>query len=209
MTIHPVTAATIEHGSVLVVDGQDRRSGNERAGSCGARVVDGRGLHLYPGMINAATNVGLSEISSLRDSVDLDEIGMFNPELRAEVAFNPSSEHIEVTRASGITTVISLPGTGGGGGFGPNASPTVITGQGALMHLEGWTWEEMAVRPSAVMDMVFPQIQMVPARYASLFPGVPRTYQEEEKQYTGAAEGDEPVFRGCSPLPKSESGWRA
>ncbi len=75
-------------------------------------MVDGRGLQLYPGMINAATNVGLAEIESLRDTIDLDEVGTFNPELRAEIAFNPSSEHVEVTRASGITSVITLPGSG-------------------------------------------------------------------------------------------------
>ncbi len=182
VTVHPVTATVLEHGSVLVVAGKIAEVGTNVQAPAGARVVDGHGLHLYPGLINAATNVGLSEISSLRDSVDLDEIGMFNPELRAEVAFNPSSEHVDVTRASGITMVISLPGTGGGG-FGRNASSNVITGQGALMHLEGWTWEEMALKPSAVMDMDFPQIQMMPARYASFFPGTPRTYQEEEKQY--------------------------
>ncbi len=182
ITVHPVTAPAIEHGSVLVVAGKIAEVGTNVQAPPNARLVDGHGLHLYPGLINAATNVGLSEISSLRDSVDLDEMGMFNPELRAEVAFNPSSEHIDVTRASGITTVISLPGSGGGG-FGRNASPTVITGEGALMHLEGWTWEEMAVRPSAVMDMDFPQIQMIPERYAAFFPGAPRTYEEEEKRY--------------------------
>ncbi len=182
VTVHPVTAAVIEHGAVLVVDGKIAEVGTSVHVPSGTRVVDGHGLQLYPGMINAATNVGLSEISSLRDTVDLDEIGTFNPELRAEIAFNPSSEHIDVTRASGITTVISLPGSGGGG-FGRSASASVITGQGALMHLEGWTWEEMAVKPSAVMDMDFPQIRMVPAQYAAFVPGGARTYQQVEKDY--------------------------
>ena len=181
VVVHPVTAPAIEHGSVLVLNGKIADVGANIQSPSGARVVDGQGLQLYPGLINAATNVGLSEISSLRDTVDLDEIGLFNPELRAEVAFNPSSAHVDVTRAAGITTVVSLPGTGGG--FGRNASPNVITGQGALMHLEGWTWEEMAVKPSAVMDMDFPQIRMIPAEYAAFIPGGVRTYQEEEKQY--------------------------
>src|SRR5579884_500740 len=114
VTVHPVTSAVMEHGSVLIRDGKIADVGANLSAPSGARVIDGHGLHLYPGLINAATNVGLSEISSLRDTVDLDEIGMFNPELRAEIAFNPSSEHIAVTRASGITTVVSLPGTGGG-----------------------------------------------------------------------------------------------
>ncbi len=183
VTVHPVTAPDIQNGSVLVVDGKIGEIGATITAPSGVRVVDGHGMHLYPGMINAATNVGLSEISAIRDSVDLDEVGLFNPELRAEIAFNPSSEHIEVTRASGITSVISLPGSGAnfaglGGGDG-----TVITGQGALMHLEGWTWEDMAVKPSAVMDVDFPQIQMVPHQFVALL-GLPqRSYSEVEREY--------------------------
>ena len=180
VTIHPVTGPDVANGSVLVVDGKIAEVGPQATAKTGVREIDGHGLQLYPGLINAATNVGLEEISALRDTVDLDEIGTFNPELRAEIAFNPSSEHIEVTRASGITTIISLPGSGARGFRG---SGTVITGQGALMHLEGWTWEDMAVKPRAVMDMLFPEIVTIPPQYAAFFPGQARPYTEEERQY--------------------------
>ncbi len=184
VTIHPVTAPEIKNGSVLVVDGKIADVGTTIAEQgAGVRVVDGHGLDLYPGLINAATNVGLSEISSLRDTVDLDEVGLFNPELRAEIAYNPSSEHIEVTRASGISTVISLPGSGSSGFGRAGSEATIIAGQGALMHLEGWTWEEAAVKPSAVMDMLFPQIQTIPRQFAAFLGTAPRTYTELEKEY--------------------------
>src|SRR6476659_9016886 len=78
VTIHPVTASEIANGSVLVVEGKIAEVGTKLGTRAGARVVDGRGLHLYPGLINAATNVGLSEISAVRDTVDLDEIGLYN-----------------------------------------------------------------------------------------------------------------------------------
>ena len=65
-------------------------------------------MHVYPGMIDSATEMGLSEISSVRETVDTGELGKFNPQLRAEIAINPASEHIPVTRANGITTVITL-----------------------------------------------------------------------------------------------------
>jgi imidazolonepropionase-like amidohydrolase len=53
------------------------------------------------------------------------------------------------------------------------------------MHLDGWTWEDMAVKPSAVMDMLFPQIQSGGGRGGfAAFLGTPtRTYAEEERQY--------------------------
>ncbi len=183
VTVHPITAPDMPNSSVLVIDGKIAEIGSHLAARAGARVVDGQGLHLYPGMINAATNVGLVEIEALRDTVDLDEIGNFNPELRAEVAFNPSSEHIEVTRASGITSVITLPGSGSRGGRNGGGG-SIITGQGALMHLDGWTWEEMAVKPSAVMEMEFPQVQSSMPRQLAAMMGTPTaTYQEQEKQY--------------------------
>jgi imidazolonepropionase-like amidohydrolase len=182
VTVHPITAPEIPNSSVLVIDGKIADIGPHLSAHQGARIIDGRGLHLYPGLINAATNVGLAEIESLRDTVDLDEIGTFNPELRAEVAFNPSSEHVEVTRASGITSVITLPGSGSRGGRGGGGS--VITGQGALMHLDGWTWEEMAVKRGAVLEMVFPQLQSnAPRQFAALLGAPAVSFQEQEKQY--------------------------
>src|SRR4051795_6448555 len=183
VTIHPVTSGDIANGSVLVIDGKIAEVGTKVGARSGARVVDGHGLHLYPGLINAATNVGLSEISAVRDTVDLDEIGIYNPELRAEVAFNPSSEHVEVTRASGITSVVSLPGSGGRGTRRGAGGTTMISGQGAVMHLDGWTWEGMAVKRGAMMDMLFPQIQAAPRQFAAVAGGPVRTYTDEEKQY--------------------------
>lgn len=179
--VHPVVGSEIHNGAVLVLDGKIAEVGAHLTTRGGVRVVDAHGLQLYPGLINAATNVGLEEIESLRDTIDLDEIGNFNPELRAEVAFNPSSEHIDVTRASGITTVVSLPGSGSRGGR--SGGGTIIAGQGAVMHLEGWTWEDMAVRPSAVMDMVFPEIQSGGRGFTALLGGTTRTYAEREKEY--------------------------
>jgi imidazolonepropionase-like amidohydrolase len=183
VAIHPVTSGEITNGSVLVLDGKIAEIGTKIGARAGARVVDGHVLHLYPGLINAATNVGLSEISAVRDTVDLDEIGTYNPELRAEVAFNPSSEHVEVTRASGITSVVSLPGSGSRGLRRGAGGGTLISGQGAVMHLDGWTWEGMAVKRGAVMDLLFPQIQAAPREFAALAGGPVRTFADEEKQY--------------------------
>jgi imidazolonepropionase-like amidohydrolase len=183
VTVHPVTGPNLENGSVLVVDGKIEEVGRKVAPRSGVRVIDGKGMHLYPGMINAATNVGLAEIEAVHDTVDLNEIGEFNPQLRAEIAFNPSSEHVPVVRAAGITSLIALPSDGSRGGRGGAGS--VITGQGALMHLDGWTWEEMAVRPSAVMEMLFPEIR-APRNpfFAAISTAAPaRTFQDEERQY--------------------------
>lgn len=150
--IHPITSADIDNGSLLVKDGRIAAFGAKVAAPKGVRVVEGKGLHVYPGIIDSATQIGLAEISSVRESVDTNELGNFNPQLRALIAVNPASEHIPVTRANGITMAITMPGGG------------IIGGQASLIHLDGWTWEEMAVKPSAAMVMRYPTLEAVSGR---------------------------------------------
>lgn len=109
VTIHPVSGPDIPNGSILVEDGRIVDLGPKIATRRDVRVIDGKGLHAYPGMIDSATEIGLSEIGSIRETNDVGEIGQFNPQLRALIAVNPESEHMLVTRANGITSVITLP----------------------------------------------------------------------------------------------------
>jgi imidazolonepropionase-like amidohydrolase len=51
------------------------------------------------------------------------------------------------------------------------------------MHLDGWTWEDMAVKPSAVMDVLFPQTPSTPPQFAVFFGAPPRSYQDQEREY--------------------------
>jgi imidazolonepropionase-like amidohydrolase len=146
-TVHPVSGADLANGSILVVNGKIAEIGVKVAAPKGVRVVDAKGLHVYPGLIDSGTQMGLSEVGSVRETADTTEVGDFNPQLRAIIAINPASEHIPVVRANGITTVVSTPSGG------------VLSGQSALIHLDGWTWEEMEVRRSAAMVLNFPAME--------------------------------------------------
>jgi imidazolonepropionase-like amidohydrolase len=156
VTVHPISGAEIKNTSVLVEDGKIKDIGEKITAAKGIKAIDGKGLHIYPGMIDSGTSVGMAEIPSVRETVDTGELGEFMPQLRALIAINPSSEHIPVVRANGISSVISLPGGGGGGGRGGGGGGQVIAGQAALVHLDGWTWEDMAVIRSAGMQVTFP-----------------------------------------------------
>jgi imidazolonepropionase-like amidohydrolase len=188
-TVHPVASAEIQNGSVLVRDGKIVGVGRNLAAPKGTRIVEGKGLHVYPGMIDSGTQLGLAEISSVRESVDTGEIGKFDPQLRAEVAINPSSEHIPVARANGITAAITLPMASGGDGGGRRGGGggSIITGQAALVHLDGWTWEEMDVKKSAAMAMRFPSIISGGGRFGGgdLPPDIAArfSYTETKKNY--------------------------
>lgn len=146
-TVHPVSGPEIANGSVLVVDGKIAGVGANIAAPKGVRVLNVRGLHVYPGMIDSATQLGLTEIGAVDMTNDTSDIGDFNPQLRAVIAVNPASEHIPVTRANGITAAIAAP------------EGSLISGQAALIRLDGWTWEQMAAAPSAAMMLTFPTIQ--------------------------------------------------
>jgi len=72
---------------------------------------------------------------------------------------------------------------GGGGGFGRGGGGSIITGQAALVHLDGWTWEEMEIKKSAGMGMRFPIIPAMNGRFGGAdFPGA-KTFTESKKDY--------------------------
>jgi imidazolonepropionase-like amidohydrolase len=144
VTVHPVAGPDIAATSVLVRDGLVADIAPKIAAPKGMKVIDGKGLHLYPGMIDSATTLGLAEIGAVKETNDIAEIGDFNPQLRSLIAVNPSSEHIPVARANGITSAIAIPSGG------------IIAGQVGLMHLDGWTWEDMDIKRSAAMHLRFP-----------------------------------------------------
>jgi imidazolonepropionase-like amidohydrolase len=146
-TVHTMAGAPIENGSVLVRNGKIIGVGKNLAAPKDVRVIDAKGMHVYPGMIDSGTEVGLVEINSVNATIDTTEIGKFNPELVALTAVNPESEHIPITRVNGITTVATMP------------EGQLIAGQVSLMHLAGWTTDEMGVKPRAGLHIIFPSIQ--------------------------------------------------
>jgi hypothetical protein len=77
--------------------------------------------------------------------------------LKALSAVNPESEHFPVVRANGITSVMTFPASGGRGGRGGGGSQ-YISGQAALIHMDGWTWEDMEINRSAAMHLIYPSI---------------------------------------------------
>lgn len=145
-TVHPVSGAPIEKGVVLFDGGKIVAIGAEVAIPEKAVKIDVAGKHVYPGLINADGDLGLVEINSVRASIDTSETGQINPNVKAQVAFNPDSEIVPVTRANGI--LLSLASPAGG----------LITGQSALIQLDGWTYEDMTLRAPIGMHISWPRV---------------------------------------------------
>lgn len=155
--VYPVTAKEMKGMCVLVKDGKIAEISPKIVPPKGMKVVDGKGLRVYPGMIDSDTSLGLQEIESVRETVDTGELGEFMPQLRALVAVNPASEHFGVVRVNGITSVMTFPGGGGGGGRGGGRGQS-IAGQAALIHTDGMTWEDMEISRSAAVQLTFPSV---------------------------------------------------
>jgi imidazolonepropionase-like amidohydrolase len=147
-----VSGADIENGTLVIRGGRIEALGASGvAVPAGAEEIDGRGLSVYPGMMDAGTNMGLAEISSVSATVDTTEVGELNPNAQAIYAINPHSAHVDVTRVAGVTSVVSMPQGG------------VISGQAAVINLNGTTPREMALIPTAALVVTFPRVVAAPA----------------------------------------------
>ena len=82
-TIHTVTGGLIENGTILFANGLITAVGADLEIPDGTRVVDATGKHIYPGLIDAYSTVGIAEIGAVGVSNDINELGDFNPTCRA------------------------------------------------------------------------------------------------------------------------------
>jgi imidazolonepropionase-like amidohydrolase len=165
----------IDDGTLIIGDGKIAAVGANVEVPAGAQVIDAKGLQVYPGLFDPITQMGLSEISAVSATVDTTETGNYNSDVVAATAVFPSSEHIPVTRASGITEVLVVPGSGGfasGGGRG------VLGGQASAINLSGWTIDEMLIKKNAAMTLYWPEIETRTFDFA--------TFSRKEKPYSEA-----------------------
>jgi imidazolonepropionase-like amidohydrolase len=145
-TLVPVVGPKVPNGTVVIRDGKIAAAGAGITVPAGATVIDGSGLFIYPGMIDSGTRLGLVEISSVPGGQDTQELGQFNPQDDVLSAVNPHSEHIGITRANGVTSVIT------------SAEGGLIQGTAALIDMDGWTPDEMAESGRVAMVMTYPRV---------------------------------------------------
>ena len=154
--IFTLAGETIDDGTIIIRDGKIAAVGAQVTVPQGAQVIDAKGLQVYPGLFDSVTQMGLREIGAVSATVDTTETGSFNPDVIAATAVSPSSEHIPVTRAAGITEVLAVPASGG---FDSGGLQGVIGGQASAIQLAGWTIEDMLLKKSAAMVVNWPRFE--------------------------------------------------
>jgi imidazolonepropionase-like amidohydrolase len=178
-TIHTMAGKDIDNGSILVRNGKIVGVGQNLTAPKDVKVIDGKGMQVYPGMIDSGSTVGIQEISAVTESNDVSEIGKFDPQIRAFVAVNPDSEHIPVVRANGITAVLAMPGGGGRRGAGGGQ---LIGGNASLIRLDGWTTEDLDIKGAAAMHLTIPTISGGGGRGGGDGGGFTRASYEQQRQ---------------------------
>lgn len=143
--VHPVNAEAIEEGTLIFDNGRIVELGHRIAPPDGAEVIDLEGQHVYPSLIESYSHLGLSEISSVRATLDMSETGSINPNVSAHVSVNPDSELLPVTRANGVLIAVSSP-TGG-----------LVSGKASVMQMDGWTYEDMTLKADCALMVNWPR----------------------------------------------------
>ena len=136
-TIHPIDQPVLKQGMLLFDDGKIIAVGSKLQLPKDVIEIDADGQHVYPGLIDSLTDLGLREIRAVEETDDRMEYGRENPNARAWVAVNPDSELIPVARAGGVLVAMTAPR-----GYW-------LRGQSAVIQLDGWTVEEMKLSAPA------------------------------------------------------------
>ena len=116
----------------------------EAVNKSGYEIVDVTGKHIYPGFILPATDLGLAEVSSVRATLDNDETGLVNPNVRSIIAYNTDSELIPTLRFNGIL-IAQIRAFGG-----------LISGTSSIVQLDAWNWEDAIFQADEGIYMNWP-----------------------------------------------------
>jgi imidazolonepropionase-like amidohydrolase len=133
--IIPNSAIAFENGKItMVADATTLRYDRTKY----SKIFDATGKQVYPGFIATNTSVGLVEIDAIRATVDNGELGTYNPNARAIIAYDADSEIPPTLRSNGILMAQSCPEGG------------AISGISAVVQLDAWNWEDAFIKEDGV-----------------------------------------------------------
>jgi imidazolonepropionase-like amidohydrolase len=189
-----VSHGVIENGVVLIEGGKITGVGTMASVKVpkGATVVDAKGMTVYPGLIDAETRLGLSEIGSDQSTNDTVETSEeIFPQMHVYDAFHAESEHIPITRFNGITNAIVAP-----------ASADTIPGQDSFIQLAGRDRDTMLMVKDVALAMNFGQAPKRGGRGEALSARYPSTRMGEITQMRQALlDAQEYMARRGRPAP--------
>ena len=147
-TLHTVSHGNLENAEIIFNNGKIISIGHNLSVMNKIEKIDAFGQHIFPGLISAGSTLGLQEIGAVWATRDYAEVGSINPNVRANVSYNPDSELIPISRSNGILLALSVPRSG------------LISGQSSLMMLDGWTWEDATIKHPIGLHIFWPSMNI-------------------------------------------------
>jgi imidazolonepropionase-like amidohydrolase len=171
--IFPVSGPVIERGTVVIRNGLIAAVGASVSAPADARVIDGTGLSVYPGLIDANTTLGIPQpsptlptppvavagrigagagppapqLASAAFSPNMTQPGL-QPETLAVDSIQPGGANLEAARSAGITSALVAPREG------------IFIGQSAFINLAGETSQQMIVRSPVALHVGFTPLRI-------------------------------------------------
>jgi imidazolonepropionase-like amidohydrolase len=139
--VYPVSGPVIENGTVVITNGVISAVGANVPIPAGAQRIDATGKIVTPGFVDAATQLGVQEISAVADTRDAAARGKDNiaADFTVWEGLNPNSVLLAPARKEGVTSFVILP-TGG-----------LIAGQAALVDVVPGTTTDMIIKAPVAM----------------------------------------------------------
>lgn len=152
-TVHPVSGAAIDKGVVIIRDGLIESVGANLPIPPDATVIDVKGGHVYPGLIDAQTSLGFAAAAPRRrgfggggqtpPATPQPAPPETSPAFLAIREVKLSDDDVEAKRATGVTTILTVPTSG------------IFNGQSAVLNLAEGSMESRVIRAGATQQVSF------------------------------------------------------
>lgn len=149
-TVYPVSGPRLEGATVLMRDGRIAAVGRVVSIPASARLIDGTGKVVTPGLLHVQGALGLGvgralteetdeENTAIGGTTDGEHSGEVSPAFNVLAAIDPNAVAIPVARMGGVTTALTMPTSG------------LVAGQAAMIHLSGQHTADMVLLTPAAM----------------------------------------------------------
>ena len=146
-TIHVGNGKVMERGKKKTREGKIGEGGVWEIIPAGdVSVIDATGKHVYPGIILPTSTLGLVEISAVRATNDVREMGDLNPSVRSIVAYNADSKVINTLRSNGVLLANVIP------------QGSLLAGSSSVVQLDAWNWQDAAYKMDGGMHLYMPSM---------------------------------------------------
>lgn len=143
-TIFTMDKKTLNNSDILLNDGKIMEIGKDLKAD-NAKVIDAKGLNVYPGLIDAHSHVAIYENSIGWEGSDGNEMSdPITPEVRAIDGINAMDESIVEANHGGVTTLCVTPG-----------SANVVGGTCVVFKTVGNVIDDMVIKDNVAMKAAF------------------------------------------------------